>query len=279
MSGCSDFPLPTTRSSASFSTTASKLDNVGVRTGDSNGSRESVRWPDGHYNSPWNLVPPPDDSSNYLLELPTSMWADRLRPTFAQNLHLEGIRCGLQLVCTAEDNSGAFYQVFNETLNSASRREWKTIFGNILNGNLNQSLYPPPESGMYGSHTRRLFPIWLNASDVVWYFRSMGIDLNGPQGTITVKIPSKRPRNGPLQTQTLHATRSNGHHSQAWSRSSSRQMQDELECPRSMPPHTSLTATEDVSNFGVLAKRLACNSQRSDMMYLTIDASILLYGK
>jgi hypothetical protein len=125
---------------------------------------------------PSKHLPPRNDIFNCEPQPPRPMNLCKL--TFAQKLHMEAIRAGLRLVCTAEDGSQLFYQVFSRVLDFPTRESYRARLSRILDENFNECLLPPPESDLGKIWPGEESFVWLNASDVVSHFRSIGVDID-----------------------------------------------------------------------------------------------------
>lgn len=135
---------------------------------------------------PYGSIPAYNDTLNYMPQ--TSIPADLFKLTFAQKLHIEAIRAGLRLVCTAEDSSQLFFRVFRRVLDFSTRESYRAHLNRVLNKNFGQSLLPPPESDL-----EKLWPggdssVWLNASDVASHFRSIGMDFDSSLDIVNVEV-------------------------------------------------------------------------------------------
>lgn len=207
---------------------------------------------------PYELEPPHNTTLNFVPQLHSLEPMDPLSPTFAQRLHLEAIRGGLQLISTAEDRSLTVYRVFNLVLDSHSRHGLIAALSTALNDRLHQWHHPPPESHVDNPR--------LNASDVARYFRTMGMDFDGKHGIVTVKmhpefLPARLFNAGPPAI----TFRGDGME----------------ESPHQQPPHDStylsgpaphhFTSTaQDVSAYG---------TRGHNMSYVSIDVSRLIHGE
>jgi hypothetical protein len=137
-------------------------------------------------NPPYKALPVQNDTFSYMPHLPRSV--DSFRPTFAQKLHLEAIRAGLRLVCSAENNSQLFFRVFNRVLDNRTRESYRAHLSRILGETFSQTPGPPPESETENFRSRRETGIWFNASDVARYFRSIGIDFDSSPDIVHVEV-------------------------------------------------------------------------------------------
>jgi hypothetical protein len=154
-------------------TTFRKTVAQSVRT---NGIPEAPKQPQRFQTSPYEFVSAHHDAFNHEPQLPRPTIL--FKHTFAQKLHMEAIRAGLRLVCTAEDSSRLFYRVFNRVLDLPTREWYRVHLSRALDENFNQSLQPPPESDFDTLWSGGESCVWLNASDVATHFRSVGMDLD-----------------------------------------------------------------------------------------------------
>jgi hypothetical protein len=129
------------------------------------------------------------DSLDYKLQLPKPMNLFKL--TFAQKLHMEAIKAGLRLVSTAEDSSQLFYRVFNRILDFSTRESYRALLSRVLYENFDQSLQPPPETGLDKLSSGGESCVWLHASDVATYFRSVGMDIDSSPDIVSIDIHPK----------------------------------------------------------------------------------------
>jgi hypothetical protein len=131
-------------------------------------ARKATDRPTSFQSSPYEIVPGHNNLFNYLPQLPRSV--DLFAPNFAQRLHVQAIRAGLQLVCTAEDSSQLFYRVFNRVLDISTREGYRAYLNRVLRENFNQSPNPPSESDLDKLWSEGESCVWLNASDVANHF-------------------------------------------------------------------------------------------------------------
>jgi hypothetical protein len=228
---------------------------------------------------PYELVAPYNNTVNFMspLSIPGSM--DPLSPTFAQRLHLEAIRGGLRLVCTAEDRSLEFYRVFNRVLDFRTREGHRALLNKILDENFNQLLQPPPESDADRSWSGGFSRAWLNASDVARYFRMIGMEFDGLQGIVTVKMHAGSFPARLLNAQGLPATGLITLGGDGLEESPHQRPPNDMACLSSTAHHCFTAAAQDVSSFGLFAKNFAYTPRSHDMSHISIDVSKLIHGE
>jgi hypothetical protein len=137
----------------------------------------------------YRSIPGYNDTLNYMPQVPIP--ADLFKPTFAQKLHIEAIRAGLRLVCTAEDRSQLFFRVFRRVLDFSTRENYRAHLNRVLNENFGQLLLPPPESNPEDLWPGGYSSLWLNASDVASQFRSIGMDFDSSLDIVNVEAKPK----------------------------------------------------------------------------------------
>lgn len=135
---------------------------------------------------PYGSIPAHDDTLNYMPQI--SIPADLFKLTFAQKLHIEAIRAGLRLVCTAEDSSQLFFQVFRRVLDFSTRESYRAHLNRVLNEGFGQSFLPPPERDLEKPWPGGDSSVWLNASDVASHFRSIGMDFDSSLNIVNVEV-------------------------------------------------------------------------------------------
>jgi hypothetical protein len=196
-------------------------------------------------------------------------------PTFAQRLHLQAIRAGLRLVCTAEDSSLEFYQAFSHALHFHTREELRALLNEILDDSSNRLRQPPPESDVDKSWSGGLFSAWLNASDAAQYFRTIGMDFDGSKGVVTVKLHPGSFSARLLNVRGLHAKGLITLRADGLEESPQQQPPHDLACLPSAANEYLTTTAQDVNCFGVFAKHLAYTTRRHDTSHVFVNVSRL----
>ena len=232
-------------------------------------------------NFPDDLLPSPHHNHklNFTFHLPLLKSLPPPSPGFAQRLHLEAIRAGLRVVCTAEDRSLLFYRIFNRVLDLPTRQILKSMMIDILDHNFNQLLLPPPESDIDTSWAGGpASSPWLHASDVARYFRTIGVDLDQSQGIVSVKVHS-----GSLVARLLHTRGLDGRRGpvqrcpDVWEQlgpSGHFPSQD-----RAFRYTTTSQCRKSAFAPDVFANELAPNLQNCGTVHISMDVSRLIYGK
>lgn len=231
---------------------------------------EATNHPSDFQSFPSELVPP-YNTVNFMSQLPIPRSMDPISITFAQRIHLEAIRCGLRLACTAEDHSLQFYRVFSHVLDFHTREELRALLNKILYENFNQMLHPPPESDVDRLWPAGLSSAWLNASDVARYFRTRGMDFDGLQGIVTVKIHP-----GSLPARLLNAQ---GVPAIDLITPPHQQLPHDLPSLSSNGHHYFPAAPQDVSSVGTFPKNLAYPTRSHHMTDISIEVSRLIQGE
>ncbi|RMZ77501.1 hypothetical protein DV737_g4306, partial [Chaetothyriales sp. CBS 132003] len=229
--------------------------------------------------TPGEPVPICNNGVNSISRLLVPDSTGSLSPTFAQRLHVEALRAGLQLVCTAEDRSLDFYRVFNHVLDTTTRERFRALMSRSLDNSFSYLLQPPPESDVDSSWSGGLSCAWLNASDVARYFRSIGMDFDGSQDVVTIKIhPGSFPA-GLVNAQGQHAASRMRLSNDGLEKSTYQQQQPHDEARFSSTVHHTFTTTAlDMSSFGILAKDIAYTTRSHDAFRVSIDVSKLIHG-
>lgn len=227
----------------------------------------------------YEFVPAHNNTVDLMSQLPIPRSMEPPSPTFAERLHLQAIWAGLRLLCTAEDRSQEFYQTFSHALHFHTREELGALLNKILDDSSNRLRQPPPESDVDRSWSGGLFSAWLNASDVARYFRTIGMDFDGSQGVVTLKLhPGSFPARL-LNAQGLHTKGLITLCADGLEESPQQQPPHDLACLPSAA-HQYLTATaQDASYFGVFAKNFAYTTQSHDTSHVFVDVSRLIHGK
>jgi hypothetical protein len=211
------------------------------------------------------------------LRLPRSI--DPPTPSFAQRLHVQAIQAGLRLVCTAEDHSMVFYRVFNRVLDLNTREGLKTFLHKVLDSNYNQLLQPPVETDLDMSWSEEVSEAWLSASDVARYFRTIGMDLEGPQGIVTVEVPLTSLLTKPANTQGLVVTDRILLHGDNLEKSSRQQPPNDQVYLSNGASNYVAASPEETSNFGVLANSFSYTARSGNTSNISIDVSRLIHGE
>ncbi|KAF2807114.1 uncharacterized protein BDZ99DRAFT_573011 [Mytilinidion resinicola] len=238
---------------------------------------EAANQPSDFQSFPCELVPAHNNTVNFMsqLRIPGSM--DPPNPTFAQRLHFQAIRAGLRLVCTAEDRSMEFYRVFNRVLDFHTREGLRALLNKILNDNFNQLLQPPLESDVDRSWSGGLSCAWLNASDVARYFRTIGMDFDGSQGIVTVKMHPGSFLARLLNAQGLPATGLITLCGDGLEESPHQQPPHDLACLSSTAHHYFTATAQDASCFGIFANNIAYTTRSHNTSHISIDVSRLIH--
>jgi hypothetical protein len=218
------------------------------------------------------------DTFNYVPQLPRSTNVFKL--TFAQKLHIEAIRAGLRLVCTAEERSQLFYQVFNRVLDFPTRESYRALLSRILNENLNNSLQPPPESDLDKLWSEGESCVWLNASDVASHFRSIGMDFDSSLDIVDVEINPQDLPNILHDTQGLPATRSVTLFGNGFAESQQQQQPSYDAALLSSTAYQHFTgAAQHANDFGFCTIDPTYSAQCYENLILSVDVARLIHGE
>lgn len=219
-------------------------------------------------------MPAYKDMFNYIPRLARQI--DLMRLNFAQKLHMETIKAGLELISTAEDNSQLFFHVFSQVSDHHTRETYKRHFSRILDKYHNNAFEALPGAGIYSQWSGRKSWLWLNASEVASHFRSLGMNVDSPSGTISVEVDSSFPADMWYQREGLSAHqsfRSHGNDASITHQAST----DQAYLISTVPTYNAKAAQAandyDISSFHSLTN---ARSQRSRIF---VDVSQLIHGE
>lgn len=225
---------------------------------------------------PYGSIPAYNDTLNYMPQI--SIPAGLSKLTFAQKLHIEAIRAGLRLVCTAEDSSQLFFLVFRRALDFSSRESYRAHLNRVLYENFGQLLLPPPESDLEKLWLGGDSSVWLNASDVASHFRSIGMDFDSSLDIVNVEVdprflpniwPDMEPRAG-LATFSVDGSSKFWHQQRPNNGTGFSDV--------AYQQHV-VAASQAADESGIYATGPACTTRSYGRSLISVDVSRLIHGE
>jgi hypothetical protein len=238
---------------------------------------EAPNGPTSFQTLPYEFVSAHNNAFNYKPRLPKPV--NLFKRNFAQKLHMEAIRAGLRLVCTAEDSSQLFYEVFDRVLDFPTRESYRVRLSKILDDNFNHSLQPPPESDFDTLDSGGQSCVWLNASDVASHFRSIGVDIDSSLDVVNGEINPRYLPNIWTDMQDLPAKVLISRGIGGFADSQHQQLPHD-EAPHSSTAYYNFTeAAQDASIYEICSTDAAYGTRGYGRLFMSVDVSKLIRGK